>query len=117
MGKTALSKELQVSTVKAGGRELSLNERMEISQVKRVEQAFGGLRAAWTSALMLNLFSKNACDPFEDFGVCVSLDCENKSGRCKTWGKTAGHTSDPRSSQVLFWGVCTLSWREKSLMV
>lgn len=48
---------------------------------RRAEEAFEGLREASASERMLDLFSKNTWDPFGDFGVCVSLECENKSRR------------------------------------
>ena len=63
---------------------------MEINQAKRAEEAFEGVEASLASEFMLNLFSKHMCDPFGEFGVYMSLECENKSGRCKTWAGGLG---------------------------
>lgn len=78
---------------------------MEINQAKRVEEAFEGVGAALASEFMLNLCSKHMCDPFGEFRVCMFLECENRSGRCKTWSWDAWQGSDPSCSQMPFWGV------------
>lgn len=85
--------------------ELSLNESVEVSQLRSTEEAFHGLKAASASKLMLNLFGKNTYDPVGAFGVCVSLECDNKSGRCRTQGRNAWHILIPKALRSCFGSV------------
>lgn len=43
------------------------------------------------------------CDPFGEFGVYMSLECENKSGTCKTWARGLGRGLTPEALMCHFW--------------
>ena len=61
----------------------------------------GGSFSKWIYAE--NLFSKHMCDPFGEFGVYMSLECENNSGRCKTWARGLGRDLIPKALMCHFW--------------
>lgn len=73
-----------------------------------MEEAFEGVEASLANEFMLNLCSKHMCDPFGEFGVYMSLECENKSGRCKTWAGGLSRVLIPEALMCCFWefGLC-----------